>query len=128
MNVNLTPNMEDYLETIYLLEQEGGNVRVKDIARMMHITMPSVSSAVKNLEKQGLVQHPKYDLIALTSKGSEIAEELYYRHGVIKEFLSQVLGLDNEIAEKDACAIEHIISEETLESLSRFMESVNGDG
>ena len=128
MTVNLTPNMEDYLETIYLLEQEGGNVRVKDIARMMHITMPSVSSAVKNLEKQGFVQHPKYDLIALTPRGSEIAQNLCYRHRVIKEFLSQVLGLDNEIAEKDACGIEHIISEETLESLSRFMESVNGDG
>lgn len=126
MDMGLSPNMENYLETIYLLEMEQGNVRIKDIAKMMDITMPSVSSAIKNLEKQGLVSHPRYDLVALTPQGALLAEEIYRRHNIIKQFLSQILGLDNEIAEKDACCMEHVISPETLESLSRYMEEFNG--
>jgi len=128
MNEKLSPNMEDYLETIYLLELERGNVRVKDIAEKMEITMPSVSSALKNLEKQGFVSHDRYDLVVLTPQGARVAEEVYRRHEVIRDFLSQVLGLDAEIAERDACGMEHIISPETLESLSRFLETENGEG
>ena len=123
MNVKLSPNMENYLETIHLLQMENGYVRVKDIAGMMEITMPSVSSAMKTLEKQGLVQHPRYDHIMLTPRGRTIAEELCRRHRLIKDFLSRVLGLDHEIAERDACVIEHVISPETVEGLSRFLES-----
>ena len=126
MNEKLSPNMEDYLETIYLLELERGNVRVKDIAEKMEITMPSVSSALKNLEKQGFVSHDRYDLVVLTPQGARVAEEVYRRHGVIRDFLSQVLGLDDEIAEKDACGMEHIISPETLESLARYLEDGRG--
>jgi DtxR family Mn-dependent transcriptional regulator len=122
MNDKLSPNMEDYLESIYLLELESGNVRVKDIAKRMDITMPSVSGAVKNLEKQGLVCHSRYDLVSLTMKGNRIAEEIYHRHHILKDFLSQILGLRPEIAEKDACAIEHNISPETMKSLVRFLE------
>lgn len=128
MDVKLSPNMENYLEVIYLLKLQRGNVRVKDIARKMEITMPSVSSALKNLEKQGLVSHDRYDLVILTPRGAGIAEEVYRRHRVIKDFLSQVLGLDAEIAERDACGMEHIISPETLESLVRFLKAENEKG
>lgn len=123
MTVKLSPSMENYLETIYILERDRGNVRVKDIASTMEITMPSVSGAMKCLEKQGLVEHSRYDLVTLTAKGIRIARELTRRHRLLKDFLCRVLGLDNEIAEKDACGIEHIISPETVESLSRFLDS-----
>jgi DtxR family Mn-dependent transcriptional regulator len=114
--------MEDYLEVIHCLENEQGYVRVKDIAGKMEITMPSVSGAVKNLEKQGLVAHPRYDLVGLTPKGTKIAKDIYHRHQVIKDFLYNVLGLDKEIAEKDACRIEHNISPETLNRLIKFLD------
>lgn len=127
MDVKLSPSMEDYLKAIHLLESEKGVVRVKDIARMLEITMPSVSSALKNLEKQGLVCHQRYDLVGLTPEGSKVAEDIYWRHQVIKDFLSQVLGLDAEIAEKDACGMEHAISPETFASLVRFLENEHGD-
>lgn len=128
METQLTASMEDYLEAIYLLEHERGNVRVKDVAMMMDITMPSVSGAIKNLERQGLVEHAKYDLIVLTPEGMRAAEEVYRRHRLITAFFSRVLGLDEAIAEKDACGIEHILSPETLESLSRYMASVEREG
>lgn len=121
MGMQISSNMEDYLETIHLLEQERRTVRIKDIAREMRITMPSVSSAVKNLENQGLVTHSRYDSVELTQKGAQIAEAVYKRHRVIKYFLSEVLGLASDIAEKDACRIEHNISEETLDKLIQFI-------
>jgi DtxR family Mn-dependent transcriptional regulator len=124
MNVHISSNMEDYLETIHLLEQERRNVRVKDIAAEMQITMPSVSSAVKNLESQGLVSHSRYDSVELTKEGAQIAEAVYKRHRVIKHFLLKVLGLKSDIAEKDACRIEHNISEETLGKLIQFLEKI----
>lgn len=126
MDIKLTQSMEDYLKAILSLENERGSVRVKDIAGKLDITMPSVSSALKNLEKQDLVCHPRYDLVVLTSQGSQIARDIYYCHQVIKDFLSQVLGLDAEIAERDACGMEHAISQETFESLARFLESEYG--
>ena len=123
MTEKLTPNMEDYLEAIYIIRNKTGTVRVKDIARMLEVTMPSVSYAIKNLEKQGLVCHSRYDLVDLTAKGTTDAKELYKRHLTIKDFLLHVLGLDAEIAEKDACGMEHCISPETLERLTQFLES-----
>lgn len=123
MDVKLSPSKEDYLKAIHSLEEEQQTVRVKDIADRLDITRPSVSAAVKNLEKQGYVCHPRYDLVGLTPEGSKIAEAISHRHQVIKNFLSQVLGLDDAIAEKDACGMEHTISPETFESLARFMET-----
>lgn len=120
--------MEDYLKTIHFLEKQEGAVRVKNIAMQMDITMPSVSSALKNLEKQGFVCHPRYDLVGLTPRGMLIAEEVERRHRVIKDFLSHVLGVEYEIAEKDACGMEHSMSPETLQSLVRFMETESVKG
>ena len=125
MAVKLSPSMEDYLKTIYALDRERGHVRVKDIAEKMDITMPSVSGALKNLEKHDLVYHQRYDLVGITPKGSKVAEDICSRHRVVKDFLSQILGLDAEIAEKDACSMEHAISPETLKSLTRFLETAN---
>jgi len=122
MEAVISANMEDYLETIHLLEQDQGNVRVKDIADKMNISRASVSGAVKNLEKQGLVSHPRYDLITLTLKGATHAEQIYARHRVILIFLREILNLDEETAEKDACRIEHNISPRTFKRLKAFVE------
>lgn len=122
MSPNLSSNMEDYLETIYLIEQEYGFVRVKEIARQIGNTMPSVTSAVKNLEKKGLVKHPRYEVVSLTDEGIEIARRIYHRHEILREFLQDILGLKPEIAEKDACRIEHNISDETMRRLEAFIE------
>lgn len=117
--------MEDYLKAICELEKERGAARVKDIADKLNITMPSVSAALKNLEKQDLVCHPRYDLVGLTEKGMQIAEDIIQRHHVLKEFLFDILGVDETIAERDACHIEHHISPETVQRLVQFMTEDN---
>jgi len=121
MAQKLSSNMEDYLKAICELEMERGAARVKDIAERLNITMPSVSAALKNLEKHNLVNHPRYDLVGLSPKGKQIAQEIIQRHDVLKEFLSDVLGVDETIAERDACHIEHHVSPETVQRLAQFM-------
>lgn len=123
MNISLSSNMEDYLETILILEQENGFARVKQIAKALDITKPSVSAALKKLESASLVKHDKYDLVGLTPQGTKIAEKIYKRHLILKQFLTEVLGVSETIAEQDACKIEHTISSETMNRLIRFVES-----
>lgn len=122
MTLKLSASKEDYLKAIYFLVTTKGTVRVKDIAGKMEISMPSVSSALKHLEEQGLVCHSRYDLVELTAKGSRFAKDVHHRHSVLKDFLSKVLGLDSVIAEKDACGMEHSISPQTIDSLVKFLE------
>jgi DtxR family transcriptional regulator, Mn-dependent transcriptional regulator len=117
----LSSHMEDYLESIHVLEAEQGSVRVKDIAKRLHISRASVSVAMNHLEKQGLVLHPRYDLVRLTEKGSCLAAGVYERHQIIREFLREVLGLGEDVAEKDACRMEHHIGPETFQSIKRFI-------
>ena len=97
MDIKLSPSKEDYLKAIHLLNTQRGSVRIKDIAEKLEITMPSVSSAIKGLEKQGLVSHPRYDLVVLTTRGSQIAKSITMRHCIIRDFLSNVLELDMEV-------------------------------
>lgn len=128
MAQRLSGSMEDYLETIYLLGKKRKLVRVRDIAKEMSITMPSVTGALKTLEQLELVNHPRYDMVFLTSKGNRLARAVYQRHLVLKSFLVHVLGIDPKIAESDACGMEHAVSPQTLERLVHFMKSINTNG
>jgi len=118
---NLTSNMEDYLEAILTLQEEQKVARVRDIARQLKVKMPSVTGAVKNLAEKGLVNYERYSFVTLTERGRKIAEEIINRHQVIYDFLTRVLLVDIEIAELDACRIEHAVSPETMTRLKTFL-------
>lgn len=123
--MSLSQSLEDYLETIMLLDREQDAVRVKDVAENMGVKKPSVVSAVRSLEEKGYLVHEHYGFIKLTSKGLEIAEDVYRNHQLLYTFFSTVLGVDDEIADKDACMIEHYISDHTRDRLIKFIEFVN---
>jgi DtxR family Mn-dependent transcriptional regulator len=112
----MTQSMEDYLEMVSFLADEGA-VRLTDIAARLGFTKPSVHAALKSLAEQGLVEHKRYCPVTLTEKGRELALEIRERHDLIKSFLIEFLDVDAEIAEKDACKMEHILSKETLEKM-----------
>ncbi len=117
----LTSAMEDYLEAIFDLDQEKKVVRVKDIAKRLHVKMPTVTSMLKNLGKRELVAYQKYEYVELTRKGLKVGREMRRRHEVLKDFLSHVLKIDAQAADEDACKMEHALSPETFESLTDFM-------
>jgi len=113
--------MEDYLEAIYDLDREKKVVRVKDIAKRLDVKMPTVTSMLKTLSKRGLVNYEKYEYVELTPEGSSIGYEMRRRHGLLFRFLTDILKIDQKVADEEACKIEHTLSESTLASLTDFM-------
>jgi len=114
--------MEDYLEAISILEEKKKYVRVKDIAKHMKVKMPSVTGALKSLGKRNLVNHEKYEYVELTQQGTIVAQDIRRRHDAVLKFLTEVLKLDPETAERDACGIEHAMSTTTLDRLLKMIE------
>ncbi|HLW22615.1 MAG TPA: metal-dependent transcriptional regulator [Sphaerochaetaceae bacterium] len=113
---------EDYLEAVLELEQERGTVRLTDVANRIGVTKPSVSRAMKILQTEGYIHQETYGAIELTAKGRKKASQVYSRHRTLTRFLEDVLGLDPETAENDACRMEHILSAKTMEHLSAFVD------
>jgi DtxR family transcriptional regulator, Mn-dependent transcriptional regulator len=120
----LTPAMEDYLEAIFDLDKEKKVVRVKDIAKRMDVKMPTVSGMLKTLNDRGLVHYEKYEYVELTKNGAGVGKEMRRRHEALFKFLTEILKVDTEIANEEACKMEHVLSIETLESLTDFMEFI----
>lgn len=111
---------ENYLETILLLKRKKGNVRSIDVARELGFSKPSVSRAVGLLKEDGFIETDKDGMILLTKDGLAMAERIYDRHQVLTEFLMNTAMVSKETAEKDACKIEHILSEETYQGIKKF--------
>ncbi|MBN2706396.1 MAG: metal-dependent transcriptional regulator [Deltaproteobacteria bacterium] len=121
-NQGLTSNMEDYLEVILNLQEEQKVARVKDVAHRLQVKMPSVTGAMKGLAEKGLVNYERYSFLTLTEEGEKIAREIGERHKTFYDFLTQVLELDHETAELDACRLEHATSQKTFEKIKNFIE------
>lgn len=113
---------ENYLETILLLEMRNGTVRAVDIANELGYSKPSVTRAMGVLKKAGLIDQELYGTIQLTEAGRKRANEIYDRHVLIKEFLMTVLSLDARTAETDACRIEHIVSQTTIDRIRALLQ------
>ena len=124
----LTASLEDYLEVIHILHQSAKNVGVTDIAKVLGISKPSVTRAIKSLKNNSLVIQEKYGKIVLTPEGDKIAKSVYSRHKVLRKFLTKVLKISEDTAEIDACKIEHIISKETLEGIEKFLKNYRIEG
>lgn len=112
----MTQSLEDYLEMVSFLADEG-EVRVTDIASRLGVSKPSVLTALKVLEDQGLLEHERYGTVSLTKRGVGTAAEIRDRHDLLTSFLEKVVGVDPETAERDACKMEHLLSAETLKKM-----------
>lgn len=115
---------EDYLEAIFELRDEQGATRSVDLAEHLQVSKASVNKAVGVLREAGLVEQEPYGAIRLTQTGQERAAEIYRRHTRIKRFLVEILGIDEETAEQDACRMEHVISTVTRDHLYQYLREV----
>lgn len=111
---------ENYLEAILMLQQKKGSVRSIDVADELSVSKPSVSVAMKKLRAEQCIEIDSLGLITLLPKGLEIAQKIYARHRFMADWLVK-LGIPPQIAEEDACRIEHDISPETFEALQRYV-------
>lgn len=117
-------SMEDYLEAIAKLGEGKKVVKVKQLSEMLGVKMPSVTSALKKLSEQELVEHERYGHIKLTPEGDELARDVICRHEALARFFAQALGIDRVTAEEDACKIEHVISPLSMDRLTKFVEFI----
>lgn len=119
---NLSSSMEDYLEAIYHLERERRIARVRDIAKRLDVKMSSVTSALKSLGSRGLIRYDPHQFITLTSQGIEKAKEIVRKHEVLTRFFVKVLKIPDDVAEDNACRVEHYLDPEVIEKLVNFVE------
>jgi Mn-dependent DtxR family transcriptional regulator len=113
--------MENYLEAIFELTNNGKGVRVTDIAERMGVSKASTNNAMSVLSEKGLVINEKYQDVFLTEKGLELAKFTSNKHKVIRAFFVRILGVNNETADTDACAIEHVISSDSVYAMQRIL-------
>jgi DtxR family Mn-dependent transcriptional regulator len=117
----ISASLEDYLGTIYHLEQVNRVARAKDIADRMKVSRASVTGALRTLSNRGLVNYQPYSYITLTKRGRNIASEVLHRHNVLTDFFCQVLHMEPVHAKEVAGRVEHAIDSATVDRLSQFM-------
>ncbi|RLF41940.1 MAG: metal-dependent transcriptional regulator [Thermoplasmata archaeon] len=113
--------IEDYLEAIYDLSKENGVARTTDIAKTLGVKPASVTEMLQKLSKKGFIIYTKYEGVTLTDKGKEIGIEIKRRHDIIVKLL-EFLQVPKDVAMRDACVMEHNLSEETIEQLEKFVK------
>lgn len=114
--------MQMYLKTVHDIQVQKGAARVTDIARALEVRKASVTSALRALSARGFVNYAPYDVVTLTASGTGLAEELDRRYTVLHNFFIDVLGIDPETADADACSLEHHLSDTLYERLIGFIE------
>lgn len=119
--MKLYESAENYLETILVLSKKSSFVRSIDIANALNFSKPSVSVAMKKLSKGKYIDISKDGAITLTPEGLKIAERIYDRHVFLTNWLISI-GVDENVASEDACRMEHIISQQTIEALKKHYE------
>ena len=119
----VTTRAEEYLESIYEVAEEKGYAKVTDVARLLGVGLSAVTEMFQKLSDEGYINYEKYSGVTLTKKGEKVATELMQKHESLRDFFV-ILGLDEKIADEDACKIEHVVRKETMSRLERFVDFI----
>ncbi|HED00129.1 MAG TPA: metal-dependent transcriptional regulator [Proteobacteria bacterium] len=115
---------EQYIETIYEIVKKKGYARVKDVSQVLEVGLSAVSEMFKKLDEEGYVNYEKYGGVTLTDNGEKLAIKLSEKHRTLREFLI-ILGIDEKMADDEACEIEHVVKRETMDRLTKFVDFIH---
>ena len=118
-----TDRAEDYLEAIDTIVERKGYAQVKDVSKILNLGPSSVTEMFQKLTKGGYINYEKYGGVTLTAKGRRLAKKTKAKHKMLHEFLI-ILGVEDTTADIDACKIEHVLTPETLDRLTKFVEFI----
>ncbi len=107
MHDEVTEQMQEYLETIYRMEEDGAPARTGEIAKHLHVAPPSVTDMLQRLEKSGFVTYEPYKGVELTPRGRAIGRRQLEKHRVMQAFLQEFCGMSHRDAHQAACDMEH---------------------
>lgn len=122
--MELSASLEDYIETIYHIVEAKQVARAKNIADHLGVSRASVTEALRALSSKGLINYAPYEVITMTDSGREVAKDVIFRHTTLKNFFTQILTIDNTIAEEGACKIEHAAPPQVINRMIDFMKFV----
>jgi len=123
---SLSASLEDYLEAIFWAVAAEGAARAKDIARQLKVKASSVTGALQTLAEKEYIHYRPYEAVTLTREGFDKAARVVQRHRILREFFTQVLGVDEPTAEQRACRLEHGVGDEVAQRMAALMEFVQG--
>ena len=121
----LSASLEDYLEAIYWCAQQYGVARVRQIAERLGVGKSSVTAALKALAEKNYVNYNPYQFITLTKTGEALACGVVRKHQILKRFLTEILGVDEDQADNNACKMEHVMDDEVLDRMLCFIQYMN---
>ena len=122
----ISKSLEEYIKNMYVLKKQNGNVRVTDVAEKMNCSKASVNKALNNLKENGLVNYETYGTIEITDAGEDLAQKILESYDIVFIFLKDVLGMEAEVAEKEAENMKSSMSDETVNNLARYVHKVLG--
>lgn len=122
MSNHYSQSLEDYLEVIYC--KGGENVKSVDLANQLNVSRASVNKAINSLIEKGLVEKEHYGDISLTREGLKVSEKIVWKHDLLKTFLVDILGVEDDLASEEACGIEHSISDDTAAKLEDLLNKL----
>lgn len=122
--MKLTASLEDYIEAIYHIVEEKKVARAKNIAEQLKVSRASVTEALRTLSSKGLINYAPYEVITMTETGKVAAQDVIFRHTTLKDFFTQILVVDEKIADEGACRVEHAAPPEVISRMIDFMRFV----
>ncbi|MBI2559134.1 metal-dependent transcriptional regulator [Candidatus Woesearchaeota archaeon] len=122
-----TPNKEDYLRGLYILEEEKRYMKSIDLAHYLNVSKPSVSEMIRELNKDGLVTHKKYSRLMFTAKGRRMAKKLTSKHRLIELFLKNTLKINSKNIHQEAHRLEHAFSDESIAKIRKLLGNPKTD-
>jgi len=117
----ISSSLEEYLKTIYILNNTEKQIRVTDISKGLNCSKPSVNRALNCLKDEGLILYEAYGNIEITNKGMEVAKSVVKKQDILKLFLTQMLGVDEQTAGTEATNMKHAVSEDTISKLENYI-------
>ncbi len=120
--LQLSASLEDYIEAIYHIITEKQVARGKDISTRLDVRGASVTEALRALSQKGLINYAPYKVITMTKAGREAAEDVIRRHNALKQFFTDVLAIDETLAEQGACKIEHTAPRKIINRMVEFIK------
>lgn len=122
--MQITKSQEEYIKTIYILQNINDTVRITDIAEKLSVTKPSVSRCIKALNELKLVDFKTYGNVKLTTAGNIIAKDIIKRQDTLKNFLYEILDVDLELSEKEAAVMKHYLSSDTIKKIEEHVNKI----
>ena len=122
----ISKSQEEYIKTMYILKNREKEIRVTDIANVMKISKPSVNKAIKILKENKLINYEAYGKIELTHEGEDLAKKLLEAYDIVYLFLKDIIDLDEEVAQSEAEKIKLVMSDNTLNSLAKYVHKTLG--